>query len=560
MRRAELEAMTKARVLALARDLEVPGRSSLSKDGLIDAVMKAQARRRKSPFASRSRSRTTGAQKTPAASATKKGRAAKPARKAAAKKTASKKAAVGTAKKPVTKKAAGAKKKTSVTTKSAPKKTVAGASRKAAGKKTTTRETATGPSAGAGARTTMNKKQIGKKAAAQKATTAQAATAKAGSKPAVTKKVPTKPAVPKKPGTKPAATQGASARKTPTGEKVTGTRGGRGEIPAARREALREHPVKRAVERAAPPPPEQTPPAGTVTPAYPPQVTRGAQPHIPSAYGEDHVALLVRDPYWLHAYWEVTESTVERLRKQLGEAWHGHRRVLRVYTFDPGTSFDRAHEGNGEDSYDIDLPPGSANWYLNVGRPDHTYRVAVGVIDRSGTFHAIARSNPVATPRDMASNVTDEEWTQTPQTFRELYEMASPQAVTKSHSSAELGMLLRERLRSDWSSGQLASMGSGALAQGPADERGFWFVLDAELIVYGATEADAKVTVQGRPIKLRPDGTFSLRFQLPDGTQVIDATAESADGIFRKTITPTVRRDTTATEMIENHTPQRARS
>ncbi len=549
MRRAELEAMTKAQVLALARDLEVPGRSSLSKDGLIDAVMKAQARRRKSPFASRSRSRTAGARKTPDASATKKGPAAKPVRKAAAKKTAPKKAAVGTAKKPVTKKAAGTK-KTSVTTKSAPKKTVAGASRKAAGKKTKTRETATGPSAGAGARTTMNKKQAGKKAATAKAATPKAATPKATSKPAVTKKVPSKPDVPKK----------APARKTPTSEKVTGTRGGRGEIPAARREALREHPVKRAIERGASPVPEQTPSAVPVTPAYPPQVTRGAQPHIPSAYGEDHVALLVRDPYWLHAYWEVTESTVERLRKQLGEDWHGHRRVLRVYTFDPGTSFDRAHEGNGEDSYDIDLPPGSANWYLNVGRPDHTYRVAVGVIDRSGTFHAIARSNPVATPRDGASNVTDVEWTQSPQTFRELYEMASPQAVSQSHSSAELGMLLRERLRSDWSSGMLASMGSGALAEKGPVERGFWFVLDAELIVYGATEADAKVTVQGRPIKLRSDGTFSLRFQLPDGTQVIDATAESADGIFRKTITPTVRRDTTATEMIENHTPQRARS
>ena len=534
MRRAELEAMTKAQVLALARDLEVPGRSSLSKDGLIDAVMKAQARRRKSPFASRSRSRTAGARKTPDASATKKGPAAKPARKAAAKKTAS-------------------------------KKTVAGASRKAAGKKTKTRETATGPSAGAGARTTMNKKQAGKKAATQKATTgkdatAKAATPKAASKPAVTKKVPSKPAATKKVPTKPAVPKKAPARKTPTSEKVTGTRGGRGEIPAARREALREHPVKRAMERGASPVPEQTPPAVPVTPAYPPQVTRGAQPHIPSAYGEDHVALLVRDPYWLHAYWEVTESTVERLRKQLGEDWHGHRRVLRVYTFDPGTSFDRAHEGNGEDSYDIDLPPGSANWYLNVGRPDHTYRVAVGVIDRSGTFHAIARSNPVATPRDGASNVTDVEWTQSPQTFRELYEMASPQAVSQSHSSAELGMLLRERLRSDWSSGMLASMGSGALTEKGPVERGFWFVLDAELIVYGATESDAKVTVQGRPIKLRPDGTFSLRFQLPDGTQVIDATAESADGIFRKTITPTVRRDTTATEMIENHTPQRARS
>jgi hypothetical protein len=125
-------------------------------------------------------------------------------------------------------------------------------------------------------------------------------------------------------------------------------------------------------------------------------------------------------------------------------------------------------------------------------------------------------------------------------------------------SSAELGMLLRERLRSDWASGMLASMGSGELMRPRGEEqKGFWFVLDAELLVYGATEPDAVVTIQGRPVKLRPDGTFSLRFQLPDGTQVIDATAISADGAFRKTITPTVRRETRATESIENGTTSR---
>jgi hypothetical protein len=46
---------------------------------------------------------------------------------------------------------------------------------------------------------------------------------------------------------------------------------------------------------------------------------------------------------------------------------------------------------------------------------------------------------------------------------------------------------------------------------------GFWFNINAELIVYGATEPTARVTVGGRPLRLRPDGTFSCRFSLPDG-------------------------------------------
>jgi hypothetical protein len=69
-------------------------------------------------------------------------------------------------------------------------------------------------------------------------------------------------------------------------------------------------------------------------------------------------------------------------------------------------------------------------------------------------------------------------------------------------------------------------------------------VVNTELIVYGATESDAKVTVQGRPIKLRPDGTFSLRFALPDGKQVIPVAATSSDEAEKRVITPIVNKET----------------
>lgn len=65
----------------------------------------------------------------------------------------------------------------------------------------------------------------------------------------------------------------------------------------------------------------------------------------------------------------------------------------------------------------------------------------------------------------------------------------------------------------------------------PGRERKFWFKVNAELIIYGATEPDAKVTVAERPVKLRPDGTFSFRFALPDGRYGLPAVAGSADGV-----------------------------
>ena len=64
----------------------------------------------------------------------------------------------------------------------------------------------------------------------------------------------------------------------------------------------------------------------------------------------------------------------------------------------------------------------------------------------------------------------------------------------------------------------------------PELAKGFWFNVNAELIIYGATEPGAKVTLGGHEIKLRADGTFSFRFALPDGKYDLPAVAVSESG------------------------------
>jgi hypothetical protein len=64
----------------------------------------------------------------------------------------------------------------------------------------------------------------------------------------------------------------------------------------------------------------------------------------------------------------------------------------------------------------------------------------------------------------------------------------------------------------------------------PPGAKGFWFNVNAELVIYGATDPQASVTLGGRLIKLWPDGTFSYRFSLPDGNYALPATATSAAG------------------------------
>jgi len=75
---------------------------------------------------------------------------------------------------------------------------------------------------------------------------------------------------------------------------------------------------------------------------------------------------------------------------------------------------------------------------------------------------------------------------------------------------------------------------SSPLGGGQGELPGFCLRLNAELVVYGATEPDANVTIAGRPIQLRPDGTFSYRFALPDGNYQLPVTATSARGDWRQ--------------------------
>lgn len=75
----------------------------------------------------------------------------------------------------------------------------------------------------------------------------------------------------------------------------------------------------------------------------------------------------------------------------------------------------------------------------------------------------------------------------------------------------------------------MSGIGSSASAP-PIRSRQFWLIADAELIVYGATEPDATVTVGCRPIKLDSDGTFRFQMSFQDGLIDYPIMAVAADG------------------------------
>jgi hypothetical protein len=266
---------------------------------------------------------------------------------------------------------------------------------------------------------------------------------------------------------------------------------------------------------------------------------------LPQGYGKDRIVCMVRDPYWLHCYWEITRAAIQRAEAALAQAWHGARPILRLLEIGTGDTTQ-----NSETVVrDIDIHGGANNWYVEVHNPPRSYRVDIGYLSRGGQFYVLARSNVVSTPRAGLSDVIDDNWSDLDgEQARRIYAMSA--GFDPTASSLELKQLFEERLRRPMGSPAVTSFGSGALQFGK--QRSFWFQLDAELIVYGATEPTAKVTLQGEPIKLRPDGTFTMRFSLPDSRQIIPAVAMSADGIEERTIVLAVERNTKHLEPVIN--------
>jgi len=259
---------------------------------------------------------------------------------------------------------------------------------------------------------------------------------------------------------------------------------------------------------------------------------RNLREELPSEYGQDKLVLLVRDPWWIYAYWELTSQTLDKIKKELGAAFSGARHILRVYDI----SNIIFNGNNAHRFFDIQVNEYANNWYIDTAGPGRSWCVDLGLLLSDGRFIKILRSNTVQTPLDGPSWITDEEWMIPDDMFSRLYGMG----FGFGQSSA-VG-------KKNWQHrGVLASPGMASMSSPVKKMQGarkFWFSVNTELIVYGATEPDAKVSVQGRPIKLRPDGTFTLRFALPDGRQVIPVQAVSSDIKEEKIITPIVTRET----------------
>jgi uncharacterized protein len=298
---------------------------------------------------------------------------------------------------------------------------------------------------------------------------------------------------------------------------------------------------------------------------------------LPEAYGTQQLFLTARDPRWLYAHWDLDRA---QLKKYNSLSADGHL-VLRIYRGAVAS----------EPLAEIHVHPESRNWFVPVPDAGAKYLSALGYYDSARRWVALACSGATFTPPDSLSDETTlrfatiphdvplaqllsivknalrehvplveavqqlraqgykglpapeqikSEWT--PAQESALAEIVSMDQVRRIWvGSLEITELVRRQLQQEISSISAAQFGlpsswSGGVASfsspfgGVPRQRGFWFNVNAELIIYGATEPDATVTIGDRKIKLRPDGSFSFRFALPDGAYSLPAAAHSADG------------------------------
>jgi hypothetical protein len=195
---------------------------------------------------------------------------------------------------------------------------------------------------------------------------------------------------------------------------------------------------------------------------------------------------------------------------------------------------------------DIEVHGGVSNWYVHVDKSPASYRLELGYLAANGRFFPLVRSNVVTTPEPGSSDAIDENWTDVAQNFDKIYAMSG--GYSPDNNSLELQELFEERLRRPMGSPMVTRYGAGT---GPvAAQQKFRFEVDAEMIVYGVANPDSHVSLRGEPVRLRPDGTFTVRMSLPNQRQVIPVVASAANGAEQRTIVLAVERNTKVMEPV----------
>jgi hypothetical protein len=252
---------------------------------------------------------------------------------------------------------------------------------------------------------------------------------------------------------------------------------------------------------------------------------------------QDRIVLIVRDAFWVQAYWEITRASVQRAKAALAENWHRAKPALRLLEVSSSGNTNSVETTAQE----VIIHGGVNNWFLSVNDGSKSYRMAIGyLVEEENRFHLIAKSNQIMMPG--AGDAEDCTWTDITNDAERFYTLSGGHDDTLV--SGDLRAVIEEKARKPMEAPVFQRLGS---AISPSRTE-FPFSVNAHMVVYGATTPSAKVTIAGDPIRIEGDGSFALKMDLPDKRQVLPIVASNRDGTQRRTTVLAIERNTKVME------------
>ena len=256
----------------------------------------------------------------------------------------------------------------------------------------------------------------------------------------------------------------------------------------------------------------------------------------------DRVIAIVRDPYWIQAYWEITKNTIDRVKVAMSDVWYNTKPVLRLLEVTSDASASSVEKLVRE----IPIHGGVRNWYIDVPAPPKSYRIALGYASANDKFYLIAKSNLVSMPTPDQESF-DHNWTDINGDYKKYYALSGGySSYDEGETETELQAVFEEKLRRPMNAPAFVRLGSG-ICNDPAM---FDFKVDAYMVIQGSANPTANVTLAGEPLELREDGSFTVKMDLPDKRQVLPIVASSRDGTQQRTTVLAVERNTKVMEPI----------
>lgn len=116
------------------------------------------------------------------------------------------------------------------------------------------------------------------------------------------------------------------------------------------------------------------------------------QYYLPSAYNDNRIVLLARDPFWLYAYWEISREKKNNFFENFGsKLWDKSVPVLKI------------SNASKNESFYVGINEFSNNRYINVSDSNNIYTAEIGRMVSDRFFISLASSNHIATPGDNIS-------------------------------------------------------------------------------------------------------------------------------------------------------------